>query len=51
MSFAALAERLARRAATLAAARSESRIRARRRDGSQWRSADLLWPLFARKAD
>ncbi len=51
MSFVALAERLARRAATLAAAHTESRIRARRRDGGQWRRAGLLWPLVTRGED
>ena len=47
MSFAALAGQLTHRAATLAAARAERRLRARRKDGGQWRRADLLWPLFA----
>ncbi len=50
MSFAALAERLTRRAATLAASRAESRIRARR-NGGQWRRAKLLWPLFTRGSE
>ncbi|MEH6684275.1 MAG: hypothetical protein V7664_07215 [Qipengyuania sp.] len=48
MSFAALAQRLSQRAALLAAARAETRIRARHRDGGQWHRADLLWPLFGR---
>jgi len=47
VSFAALAERLTRRAASLATSRGESRLRARRRDGGQWRRAALLWPLFS----
>ena len=46
MSFAALAQRVTERAALLAAARAETRIRARRRDGGQWHRARLLWPLF-----
>ncbi len=48
MSFAALAQRVTERAALLAAARAETRIRARRRDGGQWHRARLLWPLFGR---
>ncbi|QYJ07151.1 hypothetical protein [Qipengyuania flava] len=51
MSFAALAERLTRRAATLAKAQGETRLRARQRDGGQWRRAGLLWPLFAGGTD
>lgn len=51
MSFAALAQRLTRHAATLAKARGESRLRERARDGEQWRRAGLLWPLFAGGTD
>ncbi|MBX7481471.1 hypothetical protein [Qipengyuania qiaonensis] len=43
MSFAALAERLTRRAA----ARAESHLRARRGQTS-WHRADLLWPIFTK---
>jgi len=50
VSFATLAERLTRRAARLASARTESRLRVRR-DGSQWHRADLLWPLFTKGTD
>jgi len=51
VSFAALAQRFTRRAATLAAARAESRIRARRRNGGQWHRARLLWPLFTQGSE
>ena len=45
----ALMNRLAARAAILAAARSERRARRRLGDGSHWRRADLLWPLFTKE--
>lgn len=41
-----LAERLAERAARLAAARAEDMARIRRSDPRRWRKAGLLWPLF-----
>lgn len=43
-----LAARLAERARLLAEAHIESRRRARRGDGSRWRRAGLLWPLFTK---
>lgn len=43
-----LAERLAERAARLAAARAEGTARARRADPWRWRKAGLLWPLFGK---
>lgn len=43
-----LARRLAARAASLALARAEARLRVRAGDGSHWRDARLLWPLFAK---
>jgi hypothetical protein len=43
----AFAARLAGKAATLAEARVETALRARRNDPSRWRRAALLWPLFA----
>lgn len=46
--LAAFAARMARKAALLAESRGETAIRARRRDPARWRSARLLWPLFAR---
>ena len=39
---------LARRAARIAAARAESRIRAATRDPWRWREPRLLWPDFAK---
>ena len=45
----ALAARLAARAAVLAAARADRRMRRRAGDGSHWRRADLLWPLFTKE--
>ncbi len=45
--LAALAARIARKAARLAEARVENGVRARRRDPGRWRSARLLWPTFA----
>ena len=47
--FDGLAARMAHRASRLAAARAASRLRARRRDGGQWRQAGLLWPLFTKE--
>ena len=44
----AFAARLSARAARLAEAREEARLRARRDDPSRWRRAALLWPLFAK---
>ncbi|MEZ5688269.1 MAG: hypothetical protein R3E21_05700 [Caenibius sp.] len=41
-----LADRLARRAETLARARAEEQLRANRKDPWRWRKAGLLWPLF-----
>lgn len=46
--FAALAVRLARRAADAAQARAESLQVARRGDGSHWRRAALVWPHFTK---
>ena len=46
MSFAALAAQITRHAVRLAEARAEQRLRARRKPGSPWRRAALLWPLF-----
>lgn len=43
---AALAARLAAKAAALAQAAAENRVRSRRADGSRWRKARLIWPLF-----
>jgi hypothetical protein len=43
------AARLAERAQLLAEARAESRLRVRRGDGSHWRRAALLWPLFTKE--
>lgn len=42
------AARFARKAATLAEARAEERLRARKRDPWRWRRATLLWPLFGK---
>lgn len=44
--FAALARQLAERAQTLARARGEMRLRARRKDPGRWRMPRLLWPTF-----
>ena len=44
----ALTVRLTRRARMLAAAYLKSRAMAARTDGRSWRSASLLWPLFAK---
>lgn len=44
--FAELASRLTGKAQRLAQARSEMRLRIRRRDAGRWRDARLLWPLF-----
>lgn len=43
-----LASRLAARAANLARAHGENRLRARRNDPSRWRNPGLLWPLFTK---
>jgi hypothetical protein len=43
-----LAARLAERAQLLAEAHAENRRLARRGDGSRWRRAGLLWPLFTK---
>lgn len=40
-----MAERLAAKAARLAAAHAEAMLRARRADHGRWRKARLLWPL------
>jgi len=40
--------RIIRKAERVALARFESRRRAASEPGAQWRSADLLWPLFNR---
>lgn len=45
---AGFAARLARKAAALAEARAEDRLRAARADPSRWRQPRLLWPLFAK---
>ncbi|WP_165271778.1 hypothetical protein [Pelagerythrobacter rhizovicinus] len=45
--LAALAARLAHKAARIAQARAENAVRARRGDPARWRSARLLWPAFA----
>ncbi|WP_156167324.1 hypothetical protein [Aurantiacibacter marinus] len=42
------AVRLAYRARLLAAAGAESRVRSHQKEGSRWRNARLLWPLFSR---
>lgn len=42
--FAALAQRLAAYARTLAQARAENALRARHKDPWRWRDARLLWP-------
>lgn len=47
-SRASFAARLANRARLLAVAAAESKLRSRRKDGSRWRNARLLWPLFSR---
>ena len=44
----AFAVRLAAQAASLARARAETALRARRGDASRWRRAALLWPLFTK---
>nr|WP_161593706.1 hypothetical protein [Parerythrobacter lutipelagi] len=36
------------KAATLAAAHGETRLRAERHDESRWRIPRLVWPLFAK---
>jgi len=46
--FAALARLLADRAETLARARAEEALLARRDDPHRWRRAQLLWPLFTK---
>ncbi len=46
-AFAGLAARLAERARRLAEARMRRLALARRGDPRRWRSARLLWPLFA----
>jgi len=46
--FAALARRLADRAETLARARAEAMLLARRDDPRRWRRASLLWPLLTK---
>jgi len=46
-SFESIAAALTAHAARLAAKHGEAR-RAARRDGSAWRSAARLWPLFAK---
>lgn len=43
-----LAARLATKAATIARALGESRLRERREDPSRWRKPGLLWPLFTK---
>ena len=40
--------RLTAKAATLARAAAENRLRAARSDPARWRRAALLWPLFTR---
>ncbi len=45
---ASFAARLANRARLVAVASAESNVRRRRADGSRWRNASLLWPLFSR---
>jgi len=44
----ALASRLALRAASLAVSQASAGLLARRQDARRWRSAALLWPLFAK---
>ncbi|MCB2065811.1 MAG: hypothetical protein KDE15_04120 [Erythrobacter sp.] len=44
--FTGLAQRLASTAVALAQAHGEMLLRQRRRDGSRWREARLLWPLY-----
>jgi hypothetical protein len=46
--LAALADRLAAKARTLAEAQAENAVLARRSDPVRWRRAALLWPLFAK---
>ena len=49
--FAALARTLHRKAGQLAKAHGELRRRRLRQDGSGWRKASLLWPLFSERID
>ena len=41
-------DRLASLAAGIAASRLRTMLMSRRQDGSQWRDARLLWPLFSK---
>ncbi len=43
-----LAARLAARAAAIARAHGESRLRRLRADAVRWRKPGLLWPLFTK---
>ncbi|WFL78841.1 hypothetical protein P7228_07195 [Altererythrobacter arenosus] len=45
----ALQSRMATKLVGLAEARSASLRRAAKQDGSHWRDARLLWPLFGRE--
>lgn len=40
---------LTAKAAGIGQSRAQSLLVRRRRDGSHWRAAGLLWPLFGRK--
>ena len=40
--------RLAAKAAKIAQARAENRLRTRKRDPWRWRNSRLLWPLFTK---
>ncbi|MGI8942633.1 MAG: hypothetical protein ACR2FJ_00075 [Qipengyuania sp.] len=44
--FARLARALTAKAEAIALARAQARLAARGREGSHWRSAPYLWPLF-----
>ncbi len=45
---ATLVRRLSEKAATLAEAKAEERLRKTRSDPWRWRKASLLWPLFTK---
>lgn len=48
LSTRTLVSRLAAKAATLATAAAENRLRARRADPLRWRLPRLLWPLLSK---